>query len=551
MRQRIVENFSIRAEDAIPLNKLDESFKFLEVKGRMVKCIAAFTFPVSRPGEINLNERIYPHRLWERVFERRQGEGRMGLCDHASETSDQPGGSVKDAFCVWRNLRFNEDRTLVLADCYLFGQWGQHMKDALDATAEPGFSTVGFGDFLDDGKTIDPETYDLDHPADWVLDPSYQVFGNLEDEIKVEGEIVRIAPIVREALNEKGEPRMSTPLEKTQEKALRRQIEGMVKNASEKTNPIEKMKALEDAKEFLSDGAFPELLETVETQRVSTQKEIDTLAEKGLTVESQEQKIVALEEGAGPLNEKIKSLETQIATLVGEKAVFEASQEKLLVRYEKACDLADSLKAFAEKLQEMYNLKVAEVETRVTAEEFLTAQAYVEQLNLEVKTLNETLNKLKKENEALTKKNEAYFLGRGKSQTRTNISTREDITVTDPPAEPTTGDLPPGPPEGETNDDLAPEILAMASPVVAAYYADMVQMNPKVIKIREEILKCRTITEAQRTYLRLKGLVETERTFHHTREVKPLQVYHRDAPAGNFPMIEENETSLPRRSWEN
>ena len=43
---------------------------------------------------------------------------------------------------------------------------------------------------------------------------------------------------------------------------------------------------------------------------------------------------------------------------------------------------------------------------------------------------------------------------------------------------------------------------------IKKYYRDLYEENPKVARIKEEILKQKTITEAQRTYLLLKDFLE-------------------------------------------
>ena len=46
------------------------------------------------------------------------------------------------------------------------------------------------------------------------------------------------------------------------------------------------------------------------------------------------------------------------------------------------------------------------------------------------------------------------------------------------------------------------------NPEVREYYEDLEYRNPKVVKIKEEILSRRTLLEAQKTYLKLRALVE-------------------------------------------
>ena len=52
------------------------------------------------------------------------------------------------------------------------------------------------------------------------------------------------------------------------------------------------------------------------------------------------------------------------------------------------------------------------------------------------------------------------------------------------------------------------------------YYRDLECRNPKVALIKTDIMKCRTLLEAQMTYLRLKGLVEESSTTYYDNAVK-------------------------------
>ena len=71
------------------------------------KAVGVFTFPVSKPDVLNLNERRYPTKLWENVIRKKMGEVCYALCGHP--TTDE--GKPKDAFAITHHLRFNENKT--------------------------------------------------------------------------------------------------------------------------------------------------------------------------------------------------------------------------------------------------------------------------------------------------------------------------------------------------------------------------------------------------------------------------------------------------------
>jgi hypothetical protein len=185
---------------------------------------------------------------------------------------------VKDIFCVWKNVRFSDDRKLILADAYLFGPYGKLMYDALQAGGEAGLSSVGFGDFLKDGTTIDPDSYMLDRPSDWVMNPSYQVFGRIED--KKEESVEKTEPLKEEVKPDLKETRMSTNIEKSYEKTLSLSVNALLKDADKKESIFEKAEIYESALSCLEEGVLPELRKTIEDKIVEINASIKELAKK-------------------------------------------------------------------------------------------------------------------------------------------------------------------------------------------------------------------------------------------------------------------------------
>jgi hypothetical protein len=199
---KLVESFIVTDKEysKVEDNTLTESEKLLSIEEagnkKSYKAEAIYTFPISKPGQKNLNERIYPVKLWEKVIKEQQGFGNYGLMDHPEKE-----GSTKDAFCVWRNVRFSENKKLVLADAYLFGPWGRQVKEALEAGGKVGLSTSGFGEFEKDEMTVRADTYELERVADHVLNPSYAVFGEQDHVIPTEKEIKKESFEKEETIN--------------------------------------------------------------------------------------------------------------------------------------------------------------------------------------------------------------------------------------------------------------------------------------------------------------------------------------------------------------
>lgn len=543
-RTKLIEKIIVKASEIKPI-PLTESMKVIESDGKSYRCLAAFTFPISRPGEKNLNERIYPEALWENVLKKEQGEGRFGLCDHPSEKSTQPDGSVKDAFCVWHNLRFaassNGKRNLMLADCYLFGEWGRHAKEAIDAGGEIGLSSVGFGDFLDDGITIDPDTYDLDRPADWVLNPSYEVFGHGSDEIlgSAEEEPAPAAPApgeIEDSVKPSVSPIMkessmanTDAIRKREEKTFRLQISALMAEAERKPTLHEKKSEYLSMLEYFDEGmATSDLQKTIEEKIAEIEKQIFDLAEAG--------------KGVPELTTANKSLEERTAALTTEldeakKTLENRTQEMEHYKenFEKASTLLDSLKAYSTKLKEMYDLKDAELETRITVAEYKELQVYSEGLEAQIEELKKALRKKEKATPAAPA---------AKKEGEEIETPAQDIS----PAP----DLPNSPaPEDEPEVPAGDELdLPAITPMVGDYYEDLVARNPNVAKIKEDILRCRTLIEAETTYLRLRSLTEDRSLLYHKdprREVKPVTRMHREN--GDEQRASASPTMKVRKGW--
>jgi hypothetical protein len=173
-KQRLAEGALFTARH---YKKVDTPLKEAVVNGKTYPALGVYTFPFTRPGQKNLNGRIYPYALWDRVFAQYKDQSTLGLMNHPDDDGDP-----KNIWCVWKNLRYNEDRTLGIADCYIIdNEWGKTAIGVLENDGPVGLSSSGLGDFEVDGITVNPETYELERVSDWVLNPSYSVFGTLDD----------------------------------------------------------------------------------------------------------------------------------------------------------------------------------------------------------------------------------------------------------------------------------------------------------------------------------------------------------------------------------
>lgn len=126
----------------------------------------------------NRNGRIYNKKLWENIFadanmlERLNSRRMLGELDHPNDD-----GQVRRTSHIVTELRPDWDAGLVYGTLELLNH-DQGDAALLRALVEQGMqvcvSSRGFGDYLDDGCTIDPESFKL-ITFDIVLDPSVPV----------------------------------------------------------------------------------------------------------------------------------------------------------------------------------------------------------------------------------------------------------------------------------------------------------------------------------------------------------------------------------------
>jgi hypothetical protein len=500
-RQKLVETVIVNSDEYIEiksenLTESEQTFEVLNEKGEKKKyeAVGVYTFPISRPDQKNLNERIYPKKLWEKVIKEGQGSGNYGLIDHPNDD-----GSFKDAFCVWRDIRFSEDKKSVLADAYLFGSKGRDVKEALDAGGKVGISTVGFGEFKKDGVTIDETTYELDRPGDFVLNPSQQVFGTAEHEVAQESveekeektEENKVEETIKENTKEtanKVDNTMSERVNTIEEKNFRMNVKNQMKVIAALDSLEEKLAQYEDLLTYFEEDYAQDLKETIEGKVKEVKDKLAEYAKKGIESEGLEEEHKTLKEKVDSLTEEKTSLEENYATL----------EEK----FNKSAELLESLREYANKVNELYENQKAKTNGMISAAEYKELLVYSEDLEKQLEEMKKELRETRKENRELNSR-----LSEAPKKKKDKDEEEDDAgdTIEDPDKE--KGEDPEMAGKDEKKKKEDDELRHNARPEVLEYYEDLESYNPGVVKIKEELLRCRTLFEAQRTYLRLKSLV--------------------------------------------
>ena len=172
-KKLLIESFSLETIKKEDIEVFDKPL-LVESSGETFKARGILrNVPVTKFTE-NYNERIYPKPLWEKIYITKAAEGTLSLADHPDDD-----GSIKNIAGVWRNFKLTESNGV--ADWYLVGDWGQLILETVQAGGKVGVSSVGFGEFMEDGKTVDPDSYELERLGDAVINPSQAVFATLEN----------------------------------------------------------------------------------------------------------------------------------------------------------------------------------------------------------------------------------------------------------------------------------------------------------------------------------------------------------------------------------
>ena len=504
-KQHLVENFKVQGTSLKKL-PLTEKNRIIEKDGKEYKCRAAYEFPIWRLDKENLNERIYSSELAEYVV--KNSRITLGLTNHPKEEVD-----VGETFCVERNPHIREG--VFYVDAYLVGDKGQLAKEILEAGGELGLSSSAYGDVKD--KMVLTEGFEIERYADWVDTPSYEVFVTAENNInspeKVKEDRLVIdehingigigSPhpsdelhvvsnnnklFINEGTNTIGENKDTTMQEKEnkpmslEEKNLKIGVRNLFKEAESTESPKEQLEVYNQILEYCEGVDFADEYITEATGKIN---EINTtlheLAEKAKV---QEKEVANLKED----NETSKkSLKEVTEDLEKTKAELEVMAEK----FDLACNLLDSFKEREAKIREMYQVSLAEKNGMVSASEYHELQVYAESLEEEKEKLKESLVKYRKK---LFKQNESSDDNKKSHKVQEKEEDKEKDTINESVEEK----------KLEDNEYH----FTRNNVDVQNYYLDLLESNPSVSKIKEEILSKATLMEAQKTYLNLKDLVE-------------------------------------------
>lgn len=206
-------------------SKIDEAIhkavlESLEQVGANIDEVELWQFPVSRVNTIeepNFNGRVYNRQLWENVIHKQRDvwQGGTGLANHPGDNED---GDFMKQSIVWLDGFIGEDGLIYGIGTFV-GEGGALARQIISVGGRIGFSTSGYGDFLRDKVTVDPDDYEIDRFADLVLGPSQGTYGDHKDIIVIEktektGKLTESV----DRMNEDDEKVVETEVEETEDK---------------------------------------------------------------------------------------------------------------------------------------------------------------------------------------------------------------------------------------------------------------------------------------------------------------------------------------------
>ena len=385
-----------------------------------------YKFPVARINDAdhpNLNGRVYTRELWDNVINKQQDnwKGLCGLSDHPE--GDDP-GQFKQSSIVWLDMMIDDLNKIVWAIGSFVGQYGHLAQEIIEAGGRIGFSSSGFGELMMDGKTVNPDTYQIERVADIVLNPSQGVYGDVTDEQHPNIEYTSQKAIVAEAIKEipnnklsenvaveapapqakeplsailkekentnleinsvvpetngenkemaeNVENKKALVLSEAEEKKLKKYIKQFLTESNDIHNPIDRLKELDEIMEMVESGEIHDLKEDVEKELIAERARLEEMVKDAQSIQDE----------------------------------FGVSAKVFAENAKKVAQVADALEEENNSLKE--NAQKAEKESTLLTEQTHDFETLCAALTERVQTLFTENKKLKKENNVLTVENAA------------------------------------------------------------------------------------------------------------------------------------------------
>jgi len=388
--------------------------KLIEAKGKNLECRGILkNVPVTRYTE-NANGRIYSKKLWENVKASGMFEGADCLANHADDDGD-----VLNTVGIWKNFTVNEDTAN--ADLYCIGAAGNLLLEKARAGGKVGFSTVGYGELVEDnspqsGKNVQEESFEFEN-CDWVRKPSQNVFAtqeNLEEKSIVQKENKISESIITNKVEEKIKMvEVKGKMDKYLELSIKNQIKATIKEAIANENCVEAIKGLKEVSETIIpemaeqkaqvEATIVQIQNTLEEQKNNAKQE---LKESKETLESLSKKYEASCETIKVLKENLDKA-SKIVEKANDKDIVKSVKmmEADLKQFSEDRELMEAdIKVLVEEVQKRdSDLKVYEEDTELREKDIAKFKEEREKMKLKSSTKSKALKVAEKHIKELEK----------------------------------------------------------------------------------------------------------------------------------------------------
>lgn len=426
------------SEQKISSDKIDSVVRSLREAG-ISSSPRLWEFPVSKINDIdhpNLNGRVYNKKLWENVINLQEDtwKGLAGLIDHPADDSY---GSFGDQGIVWLGARIDEDTNLVYGIGTFVGK-GHLAEEIIDVGGRVGFSSSGYGDFLSDGITVDPDTYEIERLADLVLCPSQGVYGTesnaIDNTIDRDSEVTDDYSLYESKIkNKKEDANMKKDNKPANQAVMAKMVEAYFDKA------LADAKAIKERDQRIA--ALTSLIEEIDQDETASEEkknEVKADAQQCLdgdvakadsAIENSEE--VENETGASNMEEalaKIKEMKARLEAYEKKNKDLEGVQQTLketAKSLDKAKAEATGLRANMKSLAEDSDKRISSLQ-RVSTRK---TERYAKQLSesqAEIDALNKIKAQFRQRNEELNEENDALVARYNKLLTAYNAM-KEDF----------------------------------------------------------------------------------------------------------------------------
>ena len=493
-KQRLVENVLVPSR---MIDKVDIPLTEETIKDSLYKALAVYRFPFTRPGQKNLNGRIYPYALWDKVFKEFQSRSTLCLMDHPE---DGPGDPTR-IWAVARNPRYSDDRTIAYVDCYIIdNEHGKTINGLLEAGGDIGLSTSGVGDFEVDGVTVAPETYELERFFDAVLSPSYFVFGSLDDKISeaaMTNKNNQTSVDLQE--NKTGENMKKTSLR--EKRVLELSLKKIYEDIKGTKDLREKLARAKESLTFYEDSETEAYKKEFEELVKETEKEFEE------TLAKCEQADTAKKE-AEESSQKAEDAKKEAEELKKENEELKKENNQLKSQVETSLKLKNESEAFLTKLTSSTRRSIDYNDYEKLREYALHTTRLYRELKIDRNLLQIKIQEMSKEKKALEEAQMRQY--QKDAAARANVERIREQNAVSKAMQ-----------EQRLKEAKEREFMNKVNPDVLEYYNDLLRMGENVIDLREQILSRRTLNEAQLFFLKAKY---NNQTIKRTTPIRDLSV---------------------------